>query len=240
VQAIFLAAENGFQPVHDPTVLDRARKKYGLPSRYLLYLGGFDVRKNVPGILRAFARLAASGTCADLRLAVAGVLPRQDTAFFPDPQRLAVELGIRERVHFAGWVDQEDKPALYSAAVAVLFPSHYEGFGLPPLEAMTCGTPAIVSDRSSLPEVVGDGGLCVDADDLDALAGAMERVACDAALRAELSAAALTQARRFSWRRTAHETMAAYRQALQEHGCMRTDLNHGDAENTERKFTQSW
>jgi glycosyltransferase involved in cell wall biosynthesis len=218
VQAILLAAENSFHPIHDPTVLDRARTKYDLPPRYLLYLGGFDVRKNVPGILRAFARLDASAACADLRLVIAGVLPRQDSALFPDPQRLAAELGIQERVHFAGWVDQEDKPALYSAAVAVLFPSHYEGFGLPPLEAMTCGTPVIVSDRSSLPEVVRDGGLCVDADDLDALAGAMERVASDAALRSRLGAAALTQARRFSWRRTAHETMAAYRRSLHNLG----------------------
>jgi glycosyltransferase involved in cell wall biosynthesis len=230
VQAIYLAAEKGYHPIHDPTVQDRVAQKYDLPPRYLLYLGGFEVRKNVPGILRAFERLDASGACADLHLAIAGVLPRRDSAFFPDPQRLAAELGILERVHFCGWVDQEDKPALYSAAVAVLFPSHYEGFGLPPLEAMACGTPAIVSDRSSLPEVVGDGGLCVDADDLDALAGAMERVASNAALRDRLGAAALAQARRFSWRRTAHETMAAYRRGRQE---------HGSPESTERRFTQS-
>jgi glycosyltransferase involved in cell wall biosynthesis len=181
----------------------------------LLYLGGFDVRKNVSGILRAFARLGAWGAHADLHLVIAGVLPCQDNATFPSPRRVVAELGITERVRFAGWVDEEDKPVLYSAAIAFLFPSHYEGFGLPPLEAMACGTPVIVSDRSSLPEIVGDGGLCVDADDPDAIARAMDRVLGDTSLHARLRQAALIQARRFSWRRTAQETITAYQLALQ-------------------------
>jgi glycosyltransferase involved in cell wall biosynthesis len=206
VEAIHLAAGDRFQPVSDPTALDRARAKYGLPPRYLLYLGGFDQRKNVQSILHAYARLGLS----DVHLVIAGKLPAHDTAFTPSPRRIADELGISERVRLTGWVDEEDKPALYSGAIALVFPSRYEGFGLPPLEAMSCGTPAIVSDRSSLPEVVGEGGTCVDPDDLDALVRAMRRLATDTALHDRLREAALKQAARFSWRKAAQATLAAY------------------------------
>ena len=133
---------------------------------------------------------------------------------FPDPRRIAAELGIQDRVHLTGWVDEEDKPAMYSAAVAFVFPSHYEGFGLPPLEAMSCGTPVIVSNRSSLPEIVGKGGLCVDPDDADALAGAMRQVLSDSSLRERLRTAGRMQARRFSWRKTAQDTTSAYQYVL--------------------------
>jgi glycosyltransferase involved in cell wall biosynthesis len=209
VQAIHLAAEERFRPVDDPQELARVRAKYALPDRYLLYLGGFDVRKNVPGILRAFARLDAR----DVRLVIAGKLPNQDTDFFPDPRRIAGELGILERICLTGWVDEADKPALYSGATALLFPSHYEGFGLPPLEAMSCGTPAIVSNRSAQPEVVGDGGLCVAPDDLQALADAMRQITTDSSLYERLSRAALAQSRQFNWTKTACQTVNAYRQA---------------------------
>jgi len=206
VEAIHLAAGDHFQSVTDPQALDRARTKYGLPPRYLLYLGGFDQRKNVQSILHAYARL----DLADVHLVIAGRLPARDTAFTPHPRRIANDLGISERVRLTGWVDEEDKPALYSGAIALVFPSHYEGFGLPPLEAMSCGTPAIASDRSSLPEVVGEGGICVDPDDRDALSRAMRRLATDTALHDSLRAAALSQAARFSWHNTAQATLAAY------------------------------
>ena len=209
VEAIHLAAGDHYQPVNEPQILDRVRTKYGLPSRYLLYLGGFDVRKNVQSILHAYARLGL----ADVHLVIAGKLPPHDTAFTPHPQRIADELGISKRVRLTGWVDEEDKPALYSAAIALVFPSRYEGFGLPPLEAMSCGTPAIVSDRSSLPEVVGAGGVCVDPDDVGALAAVMRSVVVDNSLHEGLCAAALTQAARFSWHNTAQATLAAYERA---------------------------
>jgi glycosyltransferase involved in cell wall biosynthesis len=212
VQTVYLAAHDRYQPLSDPQELTRVGHKYDLSPRYLLYLGGFDVRKNVINILRAWARLAHSSTSppSEARLVVAGQLPSQDSTFAPDPRRAARELGVAEQVQFTGWVDEEDKPALYSGAVAFLFPSHYEGFGLPPLEAMSCGTPAIVSGRGSLPEVVGEAGLCVDPDDVDALAWAVRQILEDAALRERLSQAALTQAASFCWGRTAQETLAAY------------------------------
>jgi glycosyltransferase involved in cell wall biosynthesis len=206
VEAILLAASERFQPVQAPEVLQQVRTKYGLPPRYLLYLGGFDVRKNVPAILRAYARLEVP----DVRLVIAGKLPARDTAFTPHPQRIADKLGISERVHLTGRVDEADKPALYRMAIALIFPSYYEGFGLPPLEAMSCGTPAVGSDRSALPEVIGQGGLYVAPDDVDALTQAMRQLCTDRQLRKCLAQAALDQAARFNWAKTAQATIAAY------------------------------
>jgi glycosyltransferase involved in cell wall biosynthesis len=210
VQAVHLAADGRFRPVRDPQALQRVQDKYHLPSRFLLYLGGYDVRKNVPGVLQAFARLDVP----DLHLVIAGRVPDQDTPFFPSPQRIAQELDIHERVCFTGWVDDHDKPALYSQADAFLFPSYYEGFGLPPLEAMSCGTPVIVSDRSSLPEIVGDAGICVDPDDPDALAQAIAHVIGDPLLRETLREAGLERARRFTWQQTAQATLLAYQRTI--------------------------
>ena len=208
VRAVPLAADQQYSPARAQESADQVRAKYGLPPRYLLYLGGFDVRKNVAGILQAFARLNAE----DVQLVVAGKLPAQDTASFPDPRRVARDLGILGRVVFTGWVDELDKPALYGQALAFVFPSKYEGFGLPPLEALACGTPVITSDRSSLPKAVGNGGLCVDPNDADALAQAMHRLCTDATLRASLSAAGLRHAERFDWDQVAKATLEAYRQ----------------------------
>ena len=210
IETIHLAASTRFQPVNDSRVLTHVRAKYALPPHYFLYLGGLDVRKNVQAILHAYAQLDLDGLPVDIDLVIAGKLPARDTPFTPHPKRIAQELGISERVHLTGWVDEEDKPALYSMARGFLFPSHYEGFGLPPLEAMSCGTPAIVSNRSSLPEVVGGGGLHVNLDDTKALSDAMRRLATDARLYRELRTNALIQATRFSWRKTAQATLAAY------------------------------
>ncbi|HID89280.1 MAG TPA: glycosyltransferase family 1 protein, partial [Anaerolineae bacterium] len=147
-------------------------------------------------------------------LVVAGRLPERDTPFAPDPRRQARSLGLRsEWVRFIGWVAEEDKPALYRGAVAFLFPSRYEGFGLPPLEALACGTPVVGSDAASLPEVVGDAGVLVDPDDAEGMAGAVIQLAEDPAFHAELRRRALAQAAHFSWERTAHATLEAYRAA---------------------------
>lgn len=210
VKAIPLAAEAHFGPLAESETA-RVREKYALPpAPYLLYLGGFDVRKNVPGILKAFAGLDAP----HVKLVIAGRLHRQDTPFFPNPRRIAEKLGILDRIHLAGWVDEMDKPALYAGARALVFPSFYEGFGLPPLEAISCGTPAIVSNNSSLPEVAGKGALCIDAGDSEALTGAMQRIVDDQTLYEELREAGLAQAKQFSWHKTACQTVAAYERAL--------------------------
>ena len=129
----------------DPSSHNDIHTKYGLPARYFLYLGGFDARKNVEGILAAYRRYLDKGGDPAVKLVLAGKLPQRDTPFFPDPRRMAAALKLTEQVHYAGWVDEADKPALYSGATAYLFPSHYEGFGMMLLEAMAAGCPVITS-----------------------------------------------------------------------------------------------
>jgi glycosyltransferase involved in cell wall biosynthesis len=214
IHVTYEAAGETFQPVEDEAQLAAVRQKYALPKRYLLYLGGFDQRKNVSTVVRAFALLINRQPQA--RLVIAGKLPGRASPMFLAPCCLVEELGVEERVIFTGWVAEEDKPALLSGATAFVFPSLYEGFGLPPLEAMACGTPAIASNRSSLPEVVGEGGILVKPTDVEALAEAMESLLVDDALRAELRRRALAQAAKFSWKQTALETLAVYRKVARD------------------------
>ena len=145
---------------------------------------------------------------------IAGQLPTRDSPLFPDPRRLTKELGLDDKVVFTNWVPEEDKPALLSGATAFVFPSLYEGFGLPVIEALACGTPVIASNRASLPEVVGDGGILVEPADVEALAEAMEMFLVDEALRNEWRQKALAQATKFSWEQTAQETLAVYRKVV--------------------------
>jgi len=213
VRVVYLAADERYTPAPAPDD-GRMRARHGLPERYVLYLGGFDVRKNVATALAAY-RQAASTLGEACPLVIAGRLPERDTPFAPDPRRLAREQGIGERfLRFTGFVDEADKPALYRGAVALLFPSRYEGFGLPPLEALACGTPVVGSDAASIPEVVGDAGMLLPPNDDAGMAHALVQLATDEGFRAELSRRALSQAATFSWQRTARETLDAYRQAM--------------------------
>ena len=215
VRAIPLAADARYRPepgADDPAI----RARYQLPERYYLYLGGCDVRKNVITALRTFQWVgpALGDGCP---LVVAGRLPAEDTAFAPDPRRQARELGLEsEWVYFIDRVEEAEKPALYRGAAAFVFPSRYEGFGLPPLEAMACGAPVVGSDAASLPEVVGDAGVLLPPDDAAGMAGALIQLAEDESFRSELSRRALAQAATFSWERTARETAAAYRQVAEQ------------------------
>jgi glycosyltransferase involved in cell wall biosynthesis len=161
-------------------------------------------------VLDAYRR-AGPAIGEECPLVVAGRLPERDTPFAPDPRRLAREQGIDERfVRFTGFVDEGDEPALYRGATSFIFPSRYEGFGLPPLEALACGTPVVGSAVSSIPEIVGDAGVLLPLYDVAGMANALIQLATDADFRAELSRRALIQAAHFSWLRAARETLAAY------------------------------
>ncbi len=209
VWAVLLAADAGYTPTPAPE--DGAvRAAWGLAPGYVLYLGGFDVRKNLRAVCAAFAQ-ARLGAENDVPLVIAGRLPAADTAFTPDPRRLAREAGLPEGwVRFLGFVPEAEKPALYRGARAFLFPSRYEGFGLPPLEALACGVPVVGSDAASLPEVVGAGGVLTAPDDVAGMAAALRRLLTDDAFHTDLRERGLVQAARFSWARTAAETREVY------------------------------
>ena len=153
---------------------------YGITLPYLLYVGGINARKNIAQLFEAFSRLLARHN--DLMLVIGGKRQWQTDAIDATFDRL----NLSDHVHFTGYVADADLPALYSAAELFVFPSLYEGFGLPPLEAMACGVPAVTSNASSLPEVVGDAALTVDPYAVDDLTAAVERALTDRALRADL------------------------------------------------------
>lgn len=152
-----ISADRVFAVLHGPNQegsaqpkaeqLAAVRQRYGLPQRYFLYLGGFDARKNVKGVLHAYRRYLDRGGDAEVCLVIAGKLPEGDSTFFPDPQKIAAELQLGTHVQFCGWIDEADKPALYASATAYIFPSLYEGFGMMVTEAMQAGTPVVTSAR---------------------------------------------------------------------------------------------
>jgi glycosyltransferase involved in cell wall biosynthesis len=187
----------------NPAVLAAFRRRAGLPERFILFVSTLEPRKNVPLLLDAYARIAAS---TDAPLIIGG-----GKGWLYEPIFAKAEaLGLGDRVRFAGFIDGADLPLWYAAATVFTLPSRYEGFGMPLLEAMACGTPVVTTTSSSLPEVVGDAGLTVPPTDADALGAALVRVLNDADLRADMRERGLRQAQRFSWRETAERTLAAY------------------------------
>jgi glycosyltransferase involved in cell wall biosynthesis len=189
----------------------RARK--GLPDRFLLFVGTLEPRKNLPVLLRAYAQLPAPQR-QEVPLVLAGSRGWMDGAI--DATIAAHELG--GTVLRPGYLPADELPWWYNAAEWLVYPSVYEGFGLPVLEALACGTPALVSDVSSLPEAVGEGGLCLPPEDVAAWAEALRRALGDPAWRAEASARGQAHAARFTWAQTAAQTVNSYRRALGMNG----------------------
>lgn len=213
VRVIHLAAGKRFQPADDAGKAVAVRQKYHLDAPFVFYVGGVDRRKNVPRLIAAFAEARSSLPRVHL-LAIAGDVGRRG-ALFADLPAVARALGVGDLVRFLGVVPDDDLPALYQAAAAFAFPSSYEGFGLPPLEALACAAPVLCSSASSLPEVVGDAALILDPDDEQAWAAALVRVLGDEGLRAQLCRRGPRQAARFTWKRVAEETAAVYHEAAE-------------------------
>jgi glycosyltransferase involved in cell wall biosynthesis len=193
-----------------PAEIAAFRAAHDLPERMILYIGTLEPRKNLPQLLRAYAAVRAGlgGAC----LVIGGA----KGWFYDEIFRVAQELGLDsgpDAVRFAGYIPDAEQPLWYNSATAFVYPSVYEGFGLPPLEALACGIPVIAADRSALPEVVGNAGLLVDPDSEAALAAALRAVVNDPALAARLRAAGPAQAARFSWPASAEATLAVYRAA---------------------------
>ena len=191
-----------------PAVSAETRARYGLPEHFLLTVGTIEPRKNLSRLLEAYRILVDRRR--QIGLVIAGRLGWRSGEFFT---RLG-QLGLEGRVNLLNSVPDADLPALYSMADLFVFPSLYEGFGLPPLEAMACGTPVITSNTSSLPEVVGEAGITVDPLDADALASAIEEVLTNPDLRQRLKADGVTRASRFTWQATAQATRQVYEDVL--------------------------
>ena len=205
-----LAADAHFHPP-SRAAIDRVRAQYALPGRYMLYFGSNKPHKNVPRLVEAFARLGSRVRKLEMGLVIAGHWDQR----YPQAKDLAAQLNLTDRVRFSGPVQDGDLPALYGGAELFVFPSEYEGFGLPVLEAMACGTPVVCSNRSSLPEVAGDAALLCDPQDIEALASAIEQALTDRDVRAVLQERGLARAAQFSWDQTAQQTLRAYQSILE-------------------------
>lgn len=206
VRVIHEAAGPEFVPRDDPERSRALREKYALDGEYLLYVGAVDYHKNIDGLIAAFA---AARRCRAL-LVLAGV--QHDPAYLRRVTALAEKEGVLSRARFLGYVPQGDLVGLYNAAMAFISVSVYEGFGLPCLEAMSCGVPVICAGNTSMAEIVADAGVLVDPFDRGAIAAAIERISADREWRAGLGAAALGRSRRFTWEKTAAETMGFFKE----------------------------
>jgi glycosyltransferase involved in cell wall biosynthesis len=206
IAVTYLAAEARFRPLPPPEI-EAAHQRLGLPRQYFLHVGTLEPRKNLGRLSEAFA--AARHDLDELTLLIVG---RPGWLIDDLPGQIR-QLGIEDRVVFRSDISDADLPHVYGGARFLAYPSLYEGFGLPPLEAMQCGVPVVTSNTSSLPEVVGDAALTVDPTSVGALTDALVQLGTNSDLRATLAARGLTRAQRFSWEACADATLAAYTEA---------------------------
>lgn len=210
------AAGAAFQVMDDSACLEAVRNKYHLPSKYLLALGAADPRKNIKSLIQAYG-LLAEDTREKYHLVIVWTHP----FLAGEISKLVEELGLSKRVHFLRQVPNEDLASIYNLASLFVFPSRYEGFGLPLLEAMSCGVPVVAANNSSIPEIVGDAAILFDAQDVTGLSAAIERVLMDEPLRARLKRDGLERASKFSWDKCGAETIAVYRDVAKNNGIQR-------------------
>jgi len=210
IKVIYSGVGEDYQPIKAGGFeLAEVRKKYNLPTRFILYLGTLEPRKNVEGIIRAYSELrVASYELRDYKLVIAGGRGWRSSRIFSEWQ----ESKYKEDIKFLGYVDKQDKVFLYNLATVFIYPSFYEGFGLPPLEAMACGLPVITSYSSSLPEVVGDAAILVDPYNITDIAQALNQVLSNQDLQDSLIIKGLARASQFKWGKSATEYLEVFRE----------------------------
>jgi glycosyltransferase involved in cell wall biosynthesis len=201
IRVVYHGRDEAFVPVRDEEATRAIAAKYGIEGAYCLHVGTLQPRKNLGLLVEAWA-LLRERMQSPPKLLLAG---KQGWLYEP-LVRSVEERGLGDLIRFADYVERADLPALYSGALALTFPSLYEGFGLPALEAMSCGTPVIASSASSIPEVVGDAGLLLDPHDTAAWVGAVERLSSDEAARRDMSRRGMERAARFTWELCARQT----------------------------------
>jgi glycosyltransferase involved in cell wall biosynthesis len=192
-----------FQPVRDPVRLRQVREKYKLPERFILWCGQIESRKNVSRLLQAFARIKDD---IPHQLVLAGEQRWSTRAEL----KVMQELRLEERVYFPGWIEHTDLPAVYSLADLFSFPSLYEGFGIPLIEAMACGCPIVTANTCAPPEVLEGSGVLVDPLSVDDIAAGMMRVLSDPELRAAMIARGIERSKDFGWEKCARQVLAVF------------------------------
>jgi glycosyltransferase involved in cell wall biosynthesis len=212
IRVTHLAPRKVYYPEHDLAGIQGTLERLEIFHNFILFVGSLEPRKNLKTLLRAYATYVKNHAGREL-LVIAGAKGWRNDDISP----LLAELEIEEHVKFVGYVQEADLRVLYSAAKLFVYPSIYEGFGLPPLEAMACGAPVITSNTSALPEVVGDAAILIDPYDSEKLCQAMHTVLCDADLRSKMRQQSFERAKLFTWERTAEETLAVYQEVYWEH-----------------------
>ncbi len=201
-----LAASSRFKPVHDPEVLAR----YRISGDYILAVGSIQPRKNIARLIRGYTRMLSQHSDNAPSLVIVG----KRAWLFEDTIRAAAVSSANDKILFTGYVPESDLAALYTGALCFAYPSYFEGFGIPLLEAMRCGTPTITSDRTCFPEVVGDASLIIDPFDEESIAAGLWRMISDAALREQLRSRGFVQSSLFDWRDTARLTLDVYEEVF--------------------------
>lgn len=196
-----------YQPGIAEDKIDDIKKSYMISGEYFLYLGTLEPRKNISIIIKAYCLFAKRIEEKVPKLVIAGKKGWNYDSLFSEVKEMAME----NYIQFTGYVEEYSKPALLAGAIGFIFPSLYEGFGMPPLESMACGTPVIVSNTASLPEVVGDGGILVDCDDCDEISNQIERLYVDENYRTQWSDAGLRRAQLFTWENSAKQLLNVYK-----------------------------
>jgi glycosyltransferase involved in cell wall biosynthesis len=210
ISVTLASAPASYRPVTDEKELARVRDLYGIKGDYVLSVGAIQPRKNLSRLIAAYSRLRGAHPGGKLPQLV---LVGKCAWLYEETLRTITDLEVSDSVVLTGYVPEDHLPALYSGALFFVYPSYFEGFGLPPLEAMKCGAAVIVGNKTSLPEIVGDAGVLVDPFDVKDIACAMERLMRDSSFRSDLQAKGLERAKLFDWRETARRTLAIYKKA---------------------------
>jgi glycosyltransferase involved in cell wall biosynthesis len=201
ISVVYEGVGEEFKPVSRDKI-ETVKKQYGIGGDYILYVGNFEPHKNVEGIMKSYAKMD-SELKKKYRLVIGGKM----NGNFTKIKKISAHLGIEKNTVFPGFIDSSNLPALYSGAEIFIFPSFYEGFGLPPLEAMACGTPVISSGRTSLREILDQAAFLIDPEKPDEISGAMKHTLTDGNLHGELKEKGLSRARFFSLKRMSAEIL---------------------------------